>query len=321
MTRRSTGLDNCSYEYSTSANGGMTWAPTKYLTATTVGSNTPAYWYGVDPGLTLLPNGILVMAGGRPDNNIAVSRGTLSDGTPRWVSKQVIYSNYPTQGQAIRLRGSSGYEGITPIGSSRMMIAVDNCGPDPWGCPTTSWGWTQSSTQKLMKIYLDASTGAIGTAASIAHVSSGKLDLNGMLRSRKAMLTKNDFTATNSKHPTLRTLGAFDGSADYWSSALSRTGKPATMTIRLDQKNTLTKVGLSLQPGLSGNAEVRYSVDGTRWTSPGKVSQTHSHSIQYYGLPSGTQARYVQVVVQPSKVCASGIRTGSAMLNELELYS
>jgi hypothetical protein len=332
-------FDQLPMEYAMSSDDGVTWTPTKQVTARPAGSNKVVTWPGVDPGLTTLPNGIVVMVAGRPDNNFAVSNSWLADGSPRWTNKEMFYSNYPTQGQAVRLRGSSGYAGVTPIGSNRAILVNDNCGPDPWGCPATSWGWTKDNEQKIMKFYLNASPRCLGVGAQVSDDlcadggrrqccrtsgvarPSGKIDLNSMIRSGKAVIVTDGFTATDAKYPTLRTMGAFDGSTDYWSSALARTGKPATMTLRLDKTRVLTQAGLSLQPGLSGSAEVRYSVDGTHWKSAGSFIQAGSRSVQYYPMPSGVTARYVQVTVQPSRVNATAIGSGGAMLNELELYS
>jgi len=298
--------------WSVSTNG-ATWTTPRTLTASDDGSSTSASWLGVSPVVRLMPNGVWVLVAGRLDDQLAIADGTYSDGTPRWRSRRVVYSNYPTAGLAVRTRGSSGYMGLVPIASNRALVVMDNCGPPPWGCPTSSGGWTSSAERKLVKAYADILT-----------PDTGKIDVGGMLRSGSASIVSSDFRWTSAAHPETRSSGAFDGSNEYWSGAMAaNVSTTAQLTLRLDREHLLTRVGLSLQRGFQGTAELYYTRDPARgWTrwSRGLVGGT-SQALSYYGLSPAVPARYVRVVVHRSGACAADIGPGCASLNELELYS
>ena len=286
---------------------GSTWSTPRQLTVIPQAGGAAGPWTGVAPTIELLPNGILVLAAGRLDNNVAFADGP---GLPTWRGKQVIYSNYPTRGEAVRTRGSSGYMGLAAIAANRSVLIVDNCAAPPWGCPTASTGWIWDGKGSLKKAYLDVVTPA-----------AGKVDLAGKIRSGRITVISNDFTWNSPQHRETRLAGAFDGSTQYWSSAMAakRAGE-AMLTLRLDREHTLNQVGLSLQVGYQGSADVYTSLDPAKgWTRVATLAK-RSYALEYLPL-APVRARYVQIRVRPSTMCAPDIGSSCASLNELELYS
>jgi hypothetical protein len=116
----------------TSVDGGGTWAPLSTLEVSFPNRYDPlddasGALLGIAPQLRLMPNGVVVLSSGRPDNWIAMS--TNGQGTG-WIG-QLTYRNCPTNGY--RFHGSTGNTGVTTVGSSRLLQVGDNC-ESTWSC-------------------------------------------------------------------------------------------------------------------------------------------------------------------------------------------
>src|SRR5262249_50600347 len=111
-------VPNSELSYKTSTNDGVSWSG---IANVSLADQHGCAVYGVSPALTLMPNGLLVLSSGRPDNWVAVS--TDATGTS-WTREQRTYSNHPTSNWNY---GSSGYTSVQPIAANRLLQFVDNC--------------------------------------------------------------------------------------------------------------------------------------------------------------------------------------------------
>jgi hypothetical protein len=256
---------------------------------------------GIAPNLTLAPNGILVLSSGRPDNFVAIS--TNGEGTG-WVG-QVSYRNCPTTGY--RLHGSTGNTGETVVDSNRMIQVGDNCDVT-WACPTTDSGFTTAEQQWIWRRYFDVLTPDVG-----------KIDLATKYRENQIQVTSN-MAYTSAAHPRAGLAAAFDGSTEYWSSAVSQ-GTDGSFTIKLDQQYDLTRIGLALRNGRAESGTVSLSTDGTNWTTPVNVSNRTDLAMNYQAFGTPQPAKYVRVSIPAVSTCDSEVASSCAFLNELELYS
>lgn len=91
--------------------------------------------YGVSPDVELLPNGIMALRWGRPDNWFAIS----ADNGQSFEHARRTYVNWPSNGNVYH--GSSGNGSMAVVGTNSVVISGDNCAPS-WGCPSTDSGWT-----------------------------------------------------------------------------------------------------------------------------------------------------------------------------------
>lgn len=89
--------------------------------------------YGVSPDIELLPNGVMALRFGRPDNWFAIS----TDNGRTFKHARRTYVNVSSEGA---YRGSSGNGSMAVVGDNRVVISGDNCAPS-WGCakPTSNW--------------------------------------------------------------------------------------------------------------------------------------------------------------------------------------
>ncbi|MCW3818921.1 discoidin domain-containing protein [Micromonospora sp. DR5-3] len=282
-----------------STDDGKTWStpvPAKITTA----SGEPAPTTGVMPTLRMLPNGIMTMTWGRPDNWIAISPDGLGNS---WEKAQVTYRNYPRVVSSFqRSHGSSGNGAHAVVAANRVLQVGDNCAPS-WGCPETDSGFHTDGEYRVWKKFID-----------IVGPGTGKIDLLGKYAKKKVTIDTT-MTSTNPKLPEMSPLGAIDGSTEWASSAVRKDREvPATYTLTLDRTYTLTRAGLSLHPGQPSAAKVEASVDGTTWTTVVDTGQITSHALEYFDIDK-VRAKQVRVTVNdPSS-------NGAAFLNEVELYS
>lgn len=277
-----------------STDDGRTWTSPVPIKITTA-SGEPAPATGVMPVLRLLPNGIMTLTWGRPDNWIAISPDGM--GTS-FEQAQTTYVNYPTVNAAFqRNHGSSGNGAHAAVGSNRVIIAGDNCAPS-WGCPETDAGFTVDGEYRVWTRLVDVVAPGVG-----------KIDLLGKYRKEKISV-RTDLDARNPKLPEMSPLGAIDGSTDWASSAVGR-GRTGTYTLTLDRTYTLTRAGLALHPGEKSKATVEVSVDGTAWEPVVRTGEITSYALKYFDI-DGVAAKYVRVRVDDRH---------KAFLNELELYS
>lgn len=286
-----------------STDQGRTWsapAPVQISTA----SGEPAPQTGVMPVLDLLPNGVMTLTFGRPDNWVAIS----PDGSGRsFEQAQVTYANYPKQdaGAFQRSHGSSGNGAHAVVGSNKILEVGDNCAPS-WGCPATDAGFGVDNKYRVWKKFID-----------ILSPGVGKIDLMGKYRAGTVTIDTN-MTAKVRRLPEMSPTGAIDGSTDWASSAVRRSGRhgEGTYTLTLDRTYALTKAGLSLHPGLPSSAVVQVSTDNKTWTTVVDTGSITSYALDYFPI-AAVPAKYVRVTVTDPNL----ERVGTAFLNELELYS
>lgn len=283
-----------------SSDGGLTWSTPEPLQLSTA-SGEPAPTTGVMPVLRLLPNGIMTLTFGRPDNWIAIS----PDGLGRsFEQAQTTYVNHPRVNATFqRFHGSSGNGSHAVVAANRVLVVGDNCAPS-WGCPETDAGFTVDGDYRVWKEFVD-----------IVGPGTGKIDLLGKYEAGKIEI---DTTMTGGDNdlPETSPLGAIDGSTDWASSAVQQKGGPATYTLTLDRTYTLTQAGLSLHPGKPASAVVEASEDGTTWTPIVDTGDIVSYTQTYYPVEQ-VAAKYVRVTVTDTNDDPYGV----AFLNEIELYS
>ncbi|RKR91904.1 F5/8 type C domain-containing protein [Micromonospora pisi] len=292
-----------------SVDGGVTWAATQPLSVSFPNGYDPfddasPALLGVSPQLRLMPNGVMLLSSGRPDNWVAMSTNGLGTG---WIG-QLTYRNCPQKGY--RLHGSTGNTGVDWVSGNRAVVVGDNC-ELTWACDEADEGdFTIDKDNRIWRRYVDVLTPDTGKIDLATKYRLGKVAVGGDLRSAVT------------GHPRARVDGAFDGSTEYWSSAVRASGSGvASFVLRLDRQYNLTRVGLSLRNGRQTTGRVYTSLDGVTWSGPvvTALNRTH-HALEYFTLPA-TAAQYVKVEIGPSTNCDSGLGSGCAFLNELEVYS
>lgn len=294
--------------YTTSTNGGTTWAAPQAMSVSFPYGYDPyndstGALLGVSPDLKLMPNGVMVLRSGRPDNWVAIS--TNGEGTG-WVG-QLTYRNCPADG--VRTHGSTGYGGIDYVSANRAVVIGDNC-ELTWSCVTASeTDFTIDKQTRVWRRWIDVLTPDVGKIDLATKYRKGKITVGG------------DMTDTVPGYARARVDGAFDGSTEYWSSAV-RAGGPGTFILNLDRAYPLTRIGLSLRNGRAATARVYASTDGTTWGSPVVTAANRTHlALEYFPLSTAVSARYLKVEVDASTSCEAGLGSSCAFLNELELYS
>lgn len=281
-----------------STDEGRTWSAPEPLMIKTA-SGEPAPTTGVMPVIDLLPNGIMTLTFGRPDNWVAIS----PDGNGRsFEQAQVTYRNYPDQdlGAFQRSHGSSGNGSHVAVGPNRILQVGDNCAPS-WGCPATDAGFHVDGKYRVWKKFVD-----------ILAPGFGKIDLRSKVESG-AIKVDTTMTSRDSKLPEMGPRGPLDGSTDWASSAYAKDSAKGTYTLTLDRVYELTKAGLSLHRGMPAAATVEVSLDGKAWTKVTDTGTVTSYALGYYPIDR-VPAKYVRVTVNDPTA-------GGAFLNELELYS
>lgn len=229
---------------------------------------------GINPQPLLQPNGIMVMASGRPDSVALVS----ADGTARtWDDQLLAFANPPSTTLNGRFDGTSGNNAIVNVASNRSLYVFDTC--HIWGCGA-----------------FNEQFGVYARYLSAVTAGAGKLDL-----ASKALLgrvrTTGDFAAADPRFPEQRPEGAFDGSGEKHSAAVLDAGRGRTpsMTIELDRQRTLNRLGLMLGQGQPQYATVQLSTDGTNWSAPViEARARRDHSIRYTDF-APQPAKYVRI--------------------------
>ncbi len=258
---------------------------------------------GIAPQLLLMPNGVMVLSSGRPDNWVAMSTNGVGTG---WVG-QLTYRNCPAKG--FRLHGSTGNTDIAYVGGNRAIQVGDNCDVT-WACSNPNeTDFTVDKQNRIWRRFFDVLTPDVGKIDLATKYRLGRIAVIG------------DMTSTVPGHPRARVDGAFDGSTEYWSSAV-RAGGAGSYVIQLDRQYDLTRIGLSLRNGRAGSGRVSLSIDGITWSGPVVDVTDRTHlAMEYFPLTTPVAARYVRVEVDASGTCDSGLGSSCAFLNELELYS
>ncbi|HYQ65018.1 exo-alpha-sialidase [Actinophytocola sp.] len=266
---------------------GRTWSPSEPLTGP---DGTQVV--GISPQLLLQPNGILLLATGRPDDRLYVSH----DGTGRtWDEQRLVLSRYPSETGNGRFDGTSGNNAMVDVDADRTVFFGDYCAV--WGC----------------KAYHEQ-YGIFASYVSAVTPGTGRIDLETKAHNGTVRIT-GDFARGDRRFPEQRPEGAVDGSSRRHSAAVldRRHGNPS-MTVELDRAYPVNRIGLMLGDGRPSSAVVSVSADGRGWTPVVRASGVRDHALRYTDF--GTrQAKYVRVeapsgtAVTELAVYAAGLRT------------
>ncbi|MFC7533572.1 sialidase family protein [Actinoplanes sp. GCM10030250] len=267
----------------------------------------------INPRLSLLPNGILALVAGRPDNFVALSY----DGTGRtWDVKRSFYDNHSVADPQNMNEGSSGNADLAWTEANRAVLMADSCHAITYeGAPRNKCTWhgatmSDGTTTYQMKRVL----------ADILTPGAGKIDLGGKVAAGTVQLG-GDYDTAIAGHPRTGSRGAVDGSNEMWSSAI-RSGGAGVFDISLDRTYTLSKVGLSLAIGGTASATVqtRLTTDAA-WTDWYSVTNQSGYALKYTTPAASRPARYVRVLAGESSICPPGVTAPCSQLNEIELYA
>jgi hypothetical protein len=271
--------------YSYSDDQGMTWSDAVPLLGPD-GNQVQ----GIYPDLVLQPNGTLLLATGRPDVRVLVSK----DGTGRsWQVQDTVFANYPSTGGNGRFDGSSGNTTMENVGPSRTLLFFDQCAV--YGCSAYN-----------QQFGIDAEQIGVVTPGT------GRIDVMSRLLDGTDTLT-GTFAKTDERFPEMRPAGAFDGSSAYGAEARLQgsRSRPGQLVLALDRTYSINRIGLMLGHGEPQSAKVLLSADGTTWSAPVIDADTRSDRSMKYTDLAPQPVRYVKVVAP----------AGSATITELELYS
>jgi len=260
----------------------------------------------INPRLSLLPNGILALVAGRPDNYIALSydgKGTT------WNVKKVFYDNHSTASPQDLNEGTSGNADFAWTESNRAVLLADSChaityqgahyNKCKWHNAPMSGGTTEFQIMRAM--------------ADVLTPDTGKIDL-----ASKAVLS-GDLGAV-SGHSRSGPRGAVDGSTELWSGAVKQ-GGAGTFDVVLDRPYTLSKAGLSLALGGTESATVQTRLNaGDAWQDWYSVTNQEGYALRYTS-PAARKAQHVRVVTGTASYCPPGVTAPCGMLNEIELYA
>jgi len=308
---RTTNYDNLYERRSTSFGTSWTSGPTG-IPEFAAGANGIKPFGRINPRLSLLPNGILALVAGRPDNHIALSH----DGTGNaWNVKKMFYDNHSVADPNDLNEGSSGNADFAWTEANRAVLLADTChaityqgvhyNKCTWQTPPMSGGTTNYQIKKVMADVLTAGTGKIDLAGQVA---AGRVQLGG------------DMSSAVAGHARTGARGAVDGSNEMWSSAM-RSGGPGTFEIALDRAYTLTRLGLSLAIGATESAVVQTRMTPQDpWTDWYTTSALKSYALQYPSVPA-RQARQVRVLAGTASACPPGVAAPCSLLNEIELHA
>ncbi len=277
--------------YSRSTDNGVTWTAEQTMVGLTAGSGH------VDPELTLLPNGVLVLTYGvyhsTGDRDVRMAFSEDGSGTT-WTHDTLIFNSVNGGVE------STGYTGNGAVKAHRLLslgdtgtgwnygIAVGGSIPSP--NPFAVWG-------KYIDVVLD---------------KTNRLDLKTMYAQGAMTISPaTTLTDVNASHPENKKEAAFDGSTDYWSGA-SATATSGTYQIDLQTTYPITGVGVCLHYNSAETATISLSTNGTTWTPVKQYSTSTIQNAIDYTTFSSTNARYIKVDVQSSGP--------QVWLNELEVY-
>jgi hypothetical protein len=267
------------------------------------------------PRLSLLPNGMLALVGGRNHNWLAVSY--LGDGRT-WDYIGTFYRNYPSgvTGANTFNYGSSGNASVAWTESNRALLTADSC-------HVLRNQDTGQVTNNCTRDNLDSPNTTPGVQRVLADLlrrNVGKIDLGSKYRSG-AIQVSSSLDSTFAAHPRTGVAAAFDGSTEQWSSAIAAGASQGTFDLTLDDVYTLNRVGLSQSIGRTQSAVVQTKLNADDpWTDWFAVGPNKSFAMTYYE-PAARQARYVRIVTGASDGCLPGTGPSCSVLNELELYS
>lgn len=249
---------------------------------------------GIFPGPVLQPNGVLLLATGRPDGRVYVSR----DGTGRtWEEERLVLSKYPSETGNGRFDGTSGNNSLVNVDSDRTVFFADTCAV--WGC----------------KAYHEQ-YGVIASYISAVTPGTGKIDLETKAHNGTVHLT-GAFARGDQRFPEQRPEGAVDGSSRPCSAAvLSANRGTSELVVELDRTYPVNRVGLMLGTGQPSSATVSVSTDGRTWTPVVRADGVRDHALRYTDF-ARQQTRFVKIAA-PSGTAVTELEVYSADLQTFE---
>lgn len=270
-----------------STDAGRTWSPSEPL----VGPDGTQV-VGISPQLLLQPNGVLLLATGRPDDRVYLSH----DGTGRtWDEQRLVLSRYPSETGNGRFDGTSGNNAMVNVDADRTVFFGDYCAV--WGC----------------KAYHEQ-YGIFASYVSAVTPGTGRIDLETKAHSGTVKIT-GDFARGDRRFPEQRPQGAVDGSSQPHAAAvLDRRHGSAAMVVELDRQYPVNRIGLMLGNGQASSATVSVSADGHGWTPVVRAAGVRDHALRYTDF-AARQARYVRIeapsgtTVTELEVYAADLRT------------
>ena len=309
---RTSTYDNLWSRRSTTAGASWTGAPAP-IAEFAADANGDRPFGRINPRLSLLPNGVLALVAGRPDNFVALSY----DGTGRtWNVQRSYYDNHSVAAPQNMNEGSSGNADFAWTEANRAVLMADSChailvqGAHSNKCTWHGASMSDGTTTFQIKRVL----------ADILTAGVGKIDVGGKVAAGTAQLG-GDYGTAIEGHPRTGSRGAVDGSNEMWSSAI-RSGGAGVFDISLDRAYTLSQVGLSLAIGGTASATVqtRLTTDAA-WTDWYSVTDQRGYALKYTTPAASREARYVRVLVGASSICPPGVTAPCSQLNEVELYA
>lgn len=117
-----------------------------------------------------------------------------------------------------------------------------------------------------------------------------------ILYSWATVMPQTTLTYTDANHPETRTLGAVDGSMDYWSSAIGTTS--GVYQLDLQKTYRLNSVGLGMLYEKQQSAAVQYATaaNPTTWITLVTYPDSKHRNVKYTDF-SPVEARYIKVTV------------------------
>jgi len=226
-----------------------------------------------------MPNGVLALTYGTPDVEVTFS----ADNGSTWTTPTTTFAD---PGGTKR---PSGNTWVAPIGPNTLLQFGDNYAK-------TINPNTQAIWQKELEI---------------VRPEQNRIDLKGKYNAGTLTIVSPTTTlnSTFTSHIEARAAGAFDGSTNYWASAIGTTS--GDYELDLHQVYHIKGIGVALLYGVPESATISLSPDGTTWTSVKSYPSGTTHYCLNYTSFAAFDARYVKVHV-------SG--TGQVGLSELELY-
>lgn len=266
-----------------STNKGLTWGSVIYAP----GINAD----GVNPNLTLMPNGILVLSygdvAGATGRNVHIAFST--DNGNNWTNDITTFSGVSG------VLESTGYTALAPLTAHRLLQITDQGISWSYGSKTPSPN-PYAIKQKII---------------DLVRTQRNRIDLKTKY-AQGAITVTSDFPASyDSAHPEARISGAFDGSTDYWSGAF-KSGTSGTFTIDLQQAQYLNAIGVCMRVNNAETATVAFSLDSLSWTTVKSYTNIIQQCLDYTDI-TPIKTRYIRVNVSGADSLLS--------LNEIELYS
>lgn len=291
-----------------SRDGGLTWSEAQPISVAFGDARGPRV--GINPQLQLLPNGVLVLSSGRPDNFVAMATEPSFEGVA-WEQGAVTYQNYPRAStrfgpEVQRVHGSSGNTALIEVSSNRLIQVGDNCAAG-WGCPSSDSEFDVDNRYRVWRRFIDVVSENVGKLNLGALVEAGRVEVGG------------NMTWTSETRPRTNAQGAFDGSVEPWSSAI-RGGGDGEFLLTFDSPIEITRIGLALDEGVAVAARIDVSLDGRCFLPLVSEGTSTDYALRYTDFEAPVRARVLRVQVG-ANACPAEVGGTCAILRELEVYT